>query len=300
MTEQIEFDYDVFISHASEDKKGFVAGFATRLIDLGVKVWYDEFALDVGDSLSASIDKGLTRSNYGIVVLSDSFIKKAWPEYELRSLLSLQVGKRKRILPIWHEIDKETLLQYSPYLADLIALNTQDGLDITVLRIIQKVRPDIFQSIKAWSRFRQMINDAEPHLKPIDQLKRGRRLRDRLTDGQMRRVRIICALLDQIDLSSFEQTYDSFLRDLPVEDEIQHWEWLALIVYLYRIRQNCSLDEVRRLFRLLIMADFKKIAELVTQKSQIKKLKDDTGVDIDLLLQIINETNQHPKLNNED
>jgi len=32
-------DYDLFISHASEDKESFVAPLAKLLSDLGVKVW---------------------------------------------------------------------------------------------------------------------------------------------------------------------------------------------------------------------------------------------------------------------
>src|ERR1051325_3140270 len=78
-------DYDAFICHASEDKDDLVRPLAEGLMKLGHKIWYDEFQLRVGDSLRRSIDKGLARSRFGIVVLSPSFFAKNWPQYELRS-----------------------------------------------------------------------------------------------------------------------------------------------------------------------------------------------------------------------
>lgn len=69
--------WDLFISHASEDKESFVRPLAHFLRELGLKVWYDEFTLSVGDSLSRSIDNGLARSRYGVVVISPAFFIEA-------------------------------------------------------------------------------------------------------------------------------------------------------------------------------------------------------------------------------
>jgi hypothetical protein len=44
--------YDAFISHASEDKDGFVRPLAKELSRRGFRVWYDEFSLKVGDKLT--------------------------------------------------------------------------------------------------------------------------------------------------------------------------------------------------------------------------------------------------------
>jgi hypothetical protein len=52
--------WEVFISHASEDKDGFVRPLARALAQLGVSVWFDEFEIEIGDSISRSIDRGLT------------------------------------------------------------------------------------------------------------------------------------------------------------------------------------------------------------------------------------------------
>jgi len=44
-------EYDVFISHASEDKEAIIRPLAHALRDEGLIVWYDEFELRVGSSL---------------------------------------------------------------------------------------------------------------------------------------------------------------------------------------------------------------------------------------------------------
>ena len=56
---------DVFICHASVDKTGFVRPFAEALRRLGVTVWYDEFSLEIGDSVSEQIDKGIAAAKFG-------------------------------------------------------------------------------------------------------------------------------------------------------------------------------------------------------------------------------------------
>lgn len=72
--------YDVFISHATEDKEEIVRPLATALVVRGLRVWYDEFELRIGDSLRRKIDAGLANSRFGVVVLSPNFFAKNWPQ----------------------------------------------------------------------------------------------------------------------------------------------------------------------------------------------------------------------------
>lgn len=116
--------YDVFISHASEDKKDFVKPLVEELQNSGYKVWYDEFTLKVGDSLRRSIDSGLINSRYGIVVLSSAFFAKNWTQYELDGLVTREMEGHKVILPIWHMVSKNEVLNFSPTLADKKAINS--------------------------------------------------------------------------------------------------------------------------------------------------------------------------------
>lgn len=120
-----EEKYDVFISHASEDKENFVRELADTLMkEYNINVWYDEFSIKWGDSLRKSIDKGLKSSKFGIVVISKSFIKKGWTNYELDGLFQKEMTYGKTILPIWHDITKDDVQDFSPSLAGRKALNT--------------------------------------------------------------------------------------------------------------------------------------------------------------------------------
>lgn len=118
--------HSAFISHASEDKDSFVRPLARELQGYGLDIWFDEFELEVGDSLRETIDQGLTTSTYGIVVLSKSFFSKNWTKYELNGLLAKEIDGKKVILPVWHGVTREEILEYSPYLADKLALSTYD------------------------------------------------------------------------------------------------------------------------------------------------------------------------------
>lgn len=117
-------EHDVFISHASEDKDDIVRPLAALLRDKGFDVWYDEFQLRIGDSLRRSIDQGLAKARFGIVVLSPAFFAKNWPQYELDGLVQKEMDGNKVILPIWHKVTKAEVIGYSPSLADKLALNT--------------------------------------------------------------------------------------------------------------------------------------------------------------------------------
>ena len=129
-------EYDVFICHASEDI-GFVEPLAQTLKDKGLKVWYAPFELKIGDSLRQEIDRGLVNSRYGIVVLSEAFFTKNWPQSELDALASRQNEEgRKVILPIWHEIEANKVQKHSPLLAGLLAARSHDGFDSVVGQIL--------------------------------------------------------------------------------------------------------------------------------------------------------------------
>jgi hypothetical protein len=116
--------YDAFISHASEDKEGFVRELAERLAAAGYRVWYDEFTLSVGDGLRRSIDHGIASSRFGIVVLSPYFFSKGWTNYELDGLVQMDMRSPGSILPIWHNLSRSEVAGYSPSLANIVAVQS--------------------------------------------------------------------------------------------------------------------------------------------------------------------------------
>ena len=133
--------YDFFISHASDDKEGFVRAFAAELESRGAKVWFDEATLKVGDSLRRSIDRGLASSRFGVVVLSEAFFRKEWPQRELDGLTALETANgESRILPIWHKVSKDEVASFSPVLADRLALNTS-------IKSIREIADDLMELV---------------------------------------------------------------------------------------------------------------------------------------------------------
>lgn len=119
-----ERQYDVFISHASEDKDEVVRPLANALRDLGLSVWYDEFELKIGDSLRRKIDRGVAMSKFGVIVLSEKFFGKGWTNYELDGLVTRQNTGEQVLLPVWHNVTKKQVIDFSPSLADKVARST--------------------------------------------------------------------------------------------------------------------------------------------------------------------------------
>ena len=137
-----EKGYDVFISHASEDKEDVARPLAEALRSNGLNVWYDEFELKIGDSLRRKIDKGIAKSNFGVIVISRDFISKGWTNYELDGLITKAVNGEQVMLPIWHNVTKREVLNYSPSLADKLARSTTDF-------TVEEIADEIADVIKA-------------------------------------------------------------------------------------------------------------------------------------------------------
>jgi len=133
--------YDIFISHASEDKIDFVHALAQALEVSGLSVWYDDFVLRLGDSLVESINIGLSQSAYGIVVLSPIFLKKKWTIRELNALLIREDSEEKVIIPIWHQITKAEVLSKFPLIADKLAVMSNDDMRKIIRKVFEVVKP---------------------------------------------------------------------------------------------------------------------------------------------------------------
>src|SRR5579871_6446281 len=139
MTTDASIKWDLFISHASEDKVAFVQPLAEALRGAGLKVWYDRWTLALGDSLRRKIDEGLAKSRFGVVVLSHAFFAKDWPQNELDGLVSREIGGRKVILPVWHGLTKADVVKYSPLLAGRFAARSEDGMG----RVVEQIKAAI-------------------------------------------------------------------------------------------------------------------------------------------------------------
>lgn len=118
--------YQVFISYATEDG-AYAKELASSLQWLGLSVWFAPIALQIGGKLLDSINAGLTASQYGLLLLSPTYIAKKWTSYELDVLHRQHIEQDKKLLPIWHGIGKQQLDNWNPGLSGIIALQSTEG-----------------------------------------------------------------------------------------------------------------------------------------------------------------------------
>ncbi|MFI5285405.1 MAG: toll/interleukin-1 receptor domain-containing protein [Candidatus Dormibacteria bacterium] len=138
-----DLPYDIFLSHASEDKAAFVDALVAALENSGLTVWYSPFELHLGDSLTESINHGLRSARYGLVVLSRSFFAKQWTQAELGALFALMMQERAKVLPVWHGLSSGDIAQYAPLLANRLAARSDEGATNLAARVLARIDRDI-------------------------------------------------------------------------------------------------------------------------------------------------------------
>lgn len=121
-------EIDFFICHASEDKEDFVRPFAHYIIKNEASVFYDEFSIKLGDSLSEKINQGLSQCKCAIVVLSKHFFEKSWTTVELQGIFQKHISQKAKLIILYHEISHDDVLEKAPLLADIYAVNTSAGI----------------------------------------------------------------------------------------------------------------------------------------------------------------------------
>ena len=218
-------NYDLFISHASEDKDAIVRPLATLLERFSVRVWYDEFSLQLGDSLTASIDKGLQESRYGLVVLSKAFLSKRWPEYEYRSLMTREIEGERVILPLWYDVTKEEVKNFSLYLTDIMALTvSKTNFGKIVPAILKVVRPDIYQERRMQGVLRKAVEDGTKKVVKMSEIKRATTKQSKLTKQQLIRSKAVYYGIGRHLKRNFDDYVDQYELDIVPERELQSWE----------------------------------------------------------------------------
>lgn len=115
-----EDEYDLFMSYSHADSEAIVETLVGELEAYGVDVWHDKGEVQIGDSITESIDEGLRQSNFGVVVLSEGYFEGT-SQWELNGLVTRHNREENVILPLWHGIDYDFVFEQSASLADLRA-----------------------------------------------------------------------------------------------------------------------------------------------------------------------------------
>lgn len=93
-------DYDVFISHASEDKDEIARPIFEACAKLGVKAFLDEAHIGWGQSFTQKINTALGSARTVLAIVSATSVAKEWPIVEVNTALSLEVNGQKKVVPL--------------------------------------------------------------------------------------------------------------------------------------------------------------------------------------------------------
>lgn len=215
--------WDIFISHASEDKECFVHPLAQRLQELAVRVWYDRFVLVPGDRLSEKIAEGLARSRCGLLVLSKSFIGKPWTRYEMSGLVNRFVEEGTRLIPLWLGVSREDVASLNPALADLFSISaSSDNIEECAFEILRVVRPQLHENLSLLAAIGS--SKVKVGTKPAGDLKGGPIRHHDLPSSFLVRIQNVWFATRDVFRISLEKTIENFQRDLRPERELEIME----------------------------------------------------------------------------
>lgn len=126
--ETAEFDFDVAISFAGEDRD-YAHALAHALREANIAVFYDEFFKSElwGEDLVEQLDNVYQRrARFAVVVVSEHYVAKPWPRHERRSVLARSVLEDETyLLPI--QLDDSTLPGLRPTVGYLNGRTTSNA-----------------------------------------------------------------------------------------------------------------------------------------------------------------------------
>jgi RNA-directed DNA polymerase len=93
-------DFDVFISHASEDKGTIARPIYNACVKIGVKAFLDEEHIAWGESFTKKINVALGSARTVLAIVSTHSVSKDWPLAEINTALSMEVSGHKSVLPL--------------------------------------------------------------------------------------------------------------------------------------------------------------------------------------------------------
>lgn len=131
-----------FVCHDRRDKTGIAEPLTVELQKLMCPVWYDEYSLRVGDSLREQIEKGLRECQKCILILTQNFLSnEGWTKREYDSAFTREVVEETRvILPVWHGVSVTDVYNYSPILADTVAVKWELGSEEVAKRLLRAIQ----------------------------------------------------------------------------------------------------------------------------------------------------------------
>ena len=103
---------------------------------------YDGYSLKVGDSLTDSIDHGIREARKCVIVLSPSFLENpGWSKAEFKAIMNRHIEEGAVILPVWHNVTRDDVYNYSSFLVDIYGSNTNKGIEAVAADLYKVLKP---------------------------------------------------------------------------------------------------------------------------------------------------------------
>jgi RNA-directed DNA polymerase len=93
-------DFEVFISHASEDKETVARPIYEACTRIGLKVFLDEPHIAWGENFARKINTALGAARTVVAIISSNSVSKEWPVAEVCSALEFERRGAKRVVPV--------------------------------------------------------------------------------------------------------------------------------------------------------------------------------------------------------
>ena len=126
--------WDIFVSYVSEDSD-VTTQLVKSCMDLGLTVWHDEFEIKPGDNIKNKIIDGLQQTKAFVPIISSNYLKSDWAKREFYPALSRTILGNIRFFPVLHNISRDEIMYQSPLLADIVAVNLNEGIKTVTKKI---------------------------------------------------------------------------------------------------------------------------------------------------------------------
>jgi hypothetical protein len=104
--------FDAFISYRRADSNAFATKLQARLVEAGLKVWFDQNDIPLGIDFQNQIDDGIDRAHNFLFLIAPHSVNSPYCGNEIE----LAIQRNKRIIPLLHveQISQKTWQQRFP------------------------------------------------------------------------------------------------------------------------------------------------------------------------------------------
>lgn len=225
---------DVFLCHASEDKLEVVRPLVQALSDAGISYWYAEAEIKWGDSITQKVNEGLKISRYVVVILSEAFLSKNWPQREFNSSLNVEASSGDiRVLPLLVGTNKvkKSIFEKYPIINDKLYLEW----DKNVGKVIEALKDRLSICMLSIDNESTAVKEKSFDI-PLPEIKKKFTQRDK--DLFLKRSFEVIKSYFQKGLANLEAHYPEVETNFT---EVHHFKFVSTIYVHGEISSKCKI-----------------------------------------------------------